>query len=377
MKTTKSNYMIKNIINNQNLTLKDRLKNVLLYISRKRGAKKSWEQRHQKVFDLNDSYNKPCNTSVETEHQKIWSVFRRRVDMSTLRICKNISGKSDARIIPEDIFVSDIEPTLLADESVHFLSHKSFYNRWFPEGVFPTDILHCINGQYLDSNLEPITFKEFRTNAQDITFPVVMKPNKDSFGGKDVYFIKNFDTLIELCRQSKDFVVQERIIQNDFFNKFNPVGLNTIRVYVYKSVVDDSYHVLNMTLRMGKGGSLDNETSGGIHTMINEDGFLNNYAVEKYGQKYAKHPDSGYSFDSKIPAFDDLKDLSIKIAEQIFFSRIVGLDMCYDKNNKWRVIEVNTKGHTIRFSQYGGQPFFGEFTEEVIKYTTTNHWALK
>ena len=45
------------------------------------------------------------------------------------------------------------------------------------------------------------------------------------------------------------------------------------------------------------------------------------------------------------------------------------MDLCFDKNSKWRVVEVNTKGITIRFSQYGGKPFFGDFTEEVIEYS--------
>lgn len=368
--------MIKSILSNKDLSLKERIKNFLIYIRRKKGAEKSWTRRHQKVFNVNSTYKKHCNERLESKHQKKWSTFRRNVDLSTLRICKNISGRADPRIIPEDIFVSDIEPTLLSDESVHLLSHKSFYNRWFPEGIFPKDILHCINGDYLDSNLNPINHKEFEKLARKIVYPVVMKPNMDSFGGKDVYFVKDGKSLINLSKESDDFVVQEQILQHEFFKKYNRVGLNTIRVYVYKSVKDDHYYVINMALRMGKGGSLDNETSGGIHTMINEDGFLNNYAVDKYGTKYEKHPDTGYAFESQIPAHGDLKDLALKVAKKVFFTRIIGLDVCYDKSGNWRVIEVNTKGHTIRFSQYGGQPFFGEFTDEVIAYCEQKHWAL-
>jgi hypothetical protein len=40
------------------------------------------------------------------------------------------------------------------------------------------------------------------------------------------------------------------------------------------------------------------------------------------------------------------------------------------------MLEINTKGHSIRFSQYHGYPFFGEFTDEVIEYCKENHWAL-
>jgi hypothetical protein len=63
-----------------------------------------------------------------------------------------------------------------------------------------------------------------------------------------------------------------------------------------------------------------------------------------------------------------LKKLSLHIGSQIFLARLIGLDVSYDKNGKYRAIELNTKSQTTRFSQYGGVPFFGEFTDEVIDY---------
>lgn len=369
--------MIKNVLLNNKLSLRQKTKNILLYISRVRGAKRSWKKRHNKVLAMNKDYEKPCNPQIEKEHINLWSQFRRYPDLTTLRVTKNISGISDPRIIPEDIFVSDIEPSLIDDESAHLMSHKSLYNLWFPGGVFPKDFFHRINNQYLDSNLNPISFSELKKKAGGISYPVVIKPNWNSYGGKDVHFVENDEQLIRHCQKEKNFVIQEQIIQHEFFNKYNPVGLNTIRVYVYRSVKDNATYVLSMALRMGKGGSLDNSSSGGIYSMIRQNGRLNNYAVDKYGKKYSKHPDTGYGFDEKIPELNELKKLAERIGRQIFFTRIIGLDMCYDKDGAWRAIEVNTKGHTIRFSQYGGQPFLGEFTDEVIDYCKNNHWALK
>jgi D-alanine-D-alanine ligase-like ATP-grasp enzyme len=119
---------------------------------------------------------------------------------------------------------------------------------------------------------------------------------------------------------------------------------------------------------MGVGGSLDNETAGGIHTLIKNDGSMNGFAVDKYGSKYLEHPDSGLTFDEQIPDIEGLKKLSLHIGSQIFLARLIGLDVSYDKNGKYRAIELNTKSQTTRFSQYGGVPFFGEFTDEVIDY---------
>jgi hypothetical protein len=47
---------------------------------------------------------------------------------------------------------------------------------------------------------------------------------------------------------------------------------------------------------------------------------------------------------------------------------LAGWDMSLDDQGRWRCIEVNLEGNTIRFAQYAGQPFFGEFTDEVIDY---------
>jgi len=113
---------------------------------------------------------------------------------------------------------------------------------------------------------------------------------------------------------------------------------------------------------------LDNETGGGIVCNIDENGVLNKYAVNKYCNKYLMHPNSGVIFEGiKIPFFNQLIELSEKIANEIPLCNLVSLDMCLDAENKWRCIEVNLEGQTIRFSQYAGKSFFGKYTDEVLE----------
>jgi len=369
--------MLNMILINNRLSPKQRLKNVILYQNRKRGAIKSWKRRHKKVYEQNNDFENPVDKSVEKDHRRLWSGFRRKVDPSTLRICGNMSGSADPRIVPEDIFVSDIEPSLSIDSSVNYLSNKSFYNHWFRANLFPRDLLHNIGGQYLDQDLNEISFDLFKIKCREITYPVVLKPNRDSYGGQGVSFVENSEQLIRLAKEKKDFVVQEKIDQHKFFKEFNHSGLNTFRINIYRSVKTNRLHILSSAIRMGVGGSLDNETAGGISIMIKDDGFMIGYAVDKFGRKYMKHPDTGLTFDKQIPDYEGLKNFSLKIGSQIFLTRIIGLDACCDERGNWRAIEINTKGLTIRSSQYGGQPFFGKFTEEVIEYCTKNHWTLR
>jgi hypothetical protein len=183
--------------------------------------------------------------------------------------------------------------------------------------------------------------------------------------------------VLDYCLKKQNIVIQELIHQHEYFRKFNPGSINTVRVYVYKSVSDNEWKFLFAALRMGKDGSMDNETSGGIFTTINNFGMMNDYAVDKFCTKFKTHPNSGYSFNEVIPDFDQLIANSLFLANQIYLSRLIGLDMCYDKNHIWRAIEVNTTGHTTRFAQYAGQPFFGKYSNEIIEYCINKHWALK
>ena len=370
-------YILKKLLSRKKMSFKLRAKNLLFYLSRKKWAKKSWKNRHKKVFERNKEYKQPLMENIELEHKKIWSLFGRSVDPDTLRICGNISGNSDPRIVPEDIFVSDIEPTLNINPLVNFLSHKSFYNRWYPKGIFPADILHNIEGKYLDADLSEINFETIKEKCGQIKYPVVFKPNSGSYGGDGIRFIENSEQLIRYAQDSVNFVVQEQIKQHNFFTKYNTYGLNTFRVNLYRSVTDNKLHIINISFRMGVGGSLDNETAGGIHTYIDENGKMNGYAVDKYASKFTEHPDSGLTFDEAIPDFNGLKKLCLKVGNQVFLARIIGLDACYDENGKWRIIEINTEGSTIRFSQYGGRPFFGKFTAEVIDYCKIKHWTIE
>jgi hypothetical protein len=369
--------MYKRILSNKNLSLKERFKRLLVYYSARRGVRIPWNKRYKKVFELHPILKTHAEKSIEKAHNLYWKPFQRRINYSTLRVCKNISGISDPKYIPEEIFKTDIEPTLNQTSQVEYLTYKSFYNYWFPGNFFPCDHFHNVDGEWLDHNLKTITFNDVRSIARELDYPVVLKPNRDSYGGKNVFFPKNYEELINLAVIRKNFIVQEKIKQHSFFEQFNHHGINTLRVDIYRSVTDNQLHVVHIALRMGVGGSLDNETAGGIVVKVRKDGFLNGFALDKYGKKYLHHPDTGVDFNKKIPDLEGLKDLSLKIAHKILYARLICLDLCYDSEKRWRMIEVNINVATIRFAQYHGALYFDTFTDEVHDYCLLNHWALK
>lgn len=364
------------ILLNKRLSFRKRLKKLADYFTKKMIANIGWRNRFKKVYAENPSFNKILTKEVKKNHIAYWSVFRWKVNLSTLKVSSNSSGIYDYRYIPEEIFYADIEPSLNSKISIQYFANKSFYNHWFVKDIFPQDYFHNIDGEYLDENLRTISFENIKELAKNLTYPVVFKPNQDSSGGKGVYFIKDTESLISCALKKKNFVVQEKLRNHHFFEKFNALGLNTLRVCLYRSISDNKIKFLHAALRMGVGGSLDNETDGGIVSYIDENGRLNGFARNKFGKKFLKHPDSNMEFTDYIPCYNDMILLATEIAHRIFYAKIISLDMCYDHLGKWRVIEINLNDQTIRFSQYAGQPFFGEYTDEVLEYCKINHWAL-
>jgi hypothetical protein len=369
--------MIRRILKNKKISLPSRLKRALIYLRQKQLANRDWKQRYSRVFSNTPRLRAKVDGDLENAHKKYWSFFRRNVELDTLRVCKNISGNAVPEIVPENIFVADIQHSLNHYLDVSFLTNKSFYHKWHNPDFFPDNIFHNIDGELVDNNLNTIGLSQVERLVDGLDFPVLTKPNIDSGGGKNIRIVKTKQELLEFTQNDKNYVVQKILNQSDFFRAFNPDSINTIRVCLYRSVNDNQIHILNTVLRTGCGAThVDNEAAGGIVCFVNEDGQLNGYAVDKYGNKYSHHPNSGVPFVGAIPQFERMKQIAKEVAHQTFLARLTSLDMCFDSNKRWRVIEVNLYGHSIRFPQYAGHPFFGPFTEEVIEYCKDHHWAL-
>ena len=351
------------------------LRNLFLYLSKRRGAKKAWKNRHGIVFKRHPGYKKLPGRGIIKEHIQYWSPFTRKPDLATLQICCSISGSCNPQIVPEEIFQTDIEPTLNSLPECHFFANKSYYNRWFGTGIFPGDYFHSIDGRFFDCHLDQIDFTKVTHLAGTLSYPVVLKPNVNSYGGRNILFVRSAEELLEYVRQRDNFVVQEMLYQHPSLGRLHPQSINTVRVYIYISVRDNSPHIINMAQRTGVSSCVDNVATGGLVSFIRENGVLNGYALDKYGGKYEKHPVTGLAFEQELPDFEGLKTLSMDIVNKLFHLRIAGLDLYYDRAGCWKAVEVNTYSHSIRFAQYAGQPFFGDFTDEVIEYCMENHWA--
>ena len=346
------------------------VRDYVLYLRRRRTIQRDWHKRHARIYADCPTYRRPVDAASEAAHQQLWQPFSRRVALDTLRVCGNASGLADPRVVPEDVFAVDIEPRLNRVDWAPFFSHKSFCSHFFAPDLFPETYFHRTGGDYFDRTGRPIDSADIGALAQDLPYPLVCKPSTDTFGGKGVSFPRDAEELRARLAAPGDVVVQAIVRQHPFLDEFNRHGLNTLRVYTYRSVTTGVVHVLHAALRMGRNGSLDNETAGGIVCYVHPNGRLHDYAVDKHGKKFAAHPDTGIAFsaDLQIPDFGIMKQLLTEAAARIPHMRLAGWDATLDASGRWRCVEVNLAGLTTRFAQYAGQPFFGDFTDEVIAF---------
>ncbi len=337
-----------------------------------------WDAWHEKVFRMHPEYRRPAPRRAERRHLELWRPLRPDVKLDTFRACYNMSGCTNPRIVPEEVYTSEIQAALNRYDLCLFLDNKNFLNRWLPDGLAPEAYLHGMDGQLYDGCYEPLEPARVGRLLDRIEYPAVFKPSMGS-GGIGVHFVGDRRELERRMEGARNFVVQRMIRQHEFFDRFYSQSLNTIRVCVYRSVRDEGVRVLNAAMRMGKGGSLDNLTSGGIVRFVHDDGTLNDFALDNWGERFLAHPDTGVDFTvpERVPRYEELKELAVRLTRQCFLTRLVSFDFCMDADGNWRVVEINLRNQTIQMAQYAGRPFFEPFTHEVIEYCRQNpRWTV-
>ncbi|MFC4871571.1 sugar-transfer associated ATP-grasp domain-containing protein [Negadavirga shengliensis] len=327
---------------------------------------KAWKKRHAQVFRLHPHLLQNTGKQILADHVGYWKQLKMKFSTETFRICHQLSGVKDKRIVPEELYQGYIEPRLNQPAVSDFFSHKSFYHHWHGSGIFPATYFHKIDGHYYNDQWEVVGIEDVVEWIKTSPHQFVVKPNFGSYGGKGVQFVtQQTEGLETLLSGDPGWVLQERIRQHGVLAVFHPQSLNTVRAHLYRSLESGAFVFLHGALRMGRDGGLDNVSDGGLVSFIRKDGKLHGHALDKYGDRLEVHPNSGKSFDMTLPNYDELKGVALKVARKIFYTRVIGLDMCYDADGKWRVIEVNTQAQSIRFAQYAGIPFFGNYTDEV------------
>ncbi len=187
------------------------------------------------------------------------------------------------------------------------------------------------------------TAEKFYSFLSSIDFDILIKPMEGSHGeGITVLNYKDGAFYSEnrlfspkkiwehLKMEKLDYVVEQRVVQNEFLSSIHPSSLNTFRVITIKTN-DGNWYAIRSYLRFGAGGGMvDNLGAGGILVGIDENGrSISAFAFDpKQKKKITHHPDTGKSLIGiRIDGHNKVIDLALNASEKFRFLGAIGWDI--------------------------------------------------
>ena len=292
-------------------------------------------------------------------------------------------------IITDDIFHMIVEPCLNNQTANSVYGDKNFYEQILPQEYFPICVLRNIESDYMDRDYHVIQmnneeFDKHVLNNKDIQAKgkLIVKPTQDTAGGFGVRLfvfdgkqwknsegdILSLDFLEQ--KYKRNFILQETIEPSDFVRQFNSSSYCTFRIITYRSVVDDTLHLIGGYMRVGAKGSFkDNVHQGGYAIPISPDGKLSHQAINGQRKCYDYVNDINLKDNTfEVPNWQEIVNLCFDIARKVTPCRLLSFDIILNRENRPYIIEFNIKNQTMTTVQITSKPFFGEFTDEVITY---------
>lgn len=224
----------------------------------------------------------------------------------------------------------------------------------------PLTVARCIDGNYYNKDYNIISKDEFLSILNQYN-SLVFKVSIGSSHGRGVRNIEKQHYIKSIDNFGKNYIVQQKIEQCDFFAGFNPSSVNVIRIT--SLLLDDEVIILSSILRVGAPGSFcdllaNNRTNPRI-IAINEDGSLENKAIDPYEGKVFDNI-FGKEIKGVIPKFNNIIELVKKEHINYKHHRIIGWDITIDKKLNIICIEFNSTVPGIIQSQMCCGPIFAK-----------------
>lgn len=216
-------------------------------------------------------------------------------------------------------------------EFYHLFSHKPDFLNTFKEYI-KRDFIDLKNCYYED-------YISFVSNH-----PIFMAKPTDGMCGYGIEVIDSTDSdlkeLYDELINHKQFLLEERIVQDERMSNLYPCSINTIRLVTLRKGED--VEILFRAIRIGNNGKhVDNFNNGGMFTVIDEDGFIRKPALDKEGIEYTIHPYTNTNIIGfEIPMYKEIVEQAKKMAMVVPEIRLVGWDFCIS-NKGIDVVEGN------------------------------------
>lgn len=331
------------------------------------------EKKHPGLF-------KPVDPILSQKHKALWSKLGVKSGDRWLRLHVNLTGIEDHTFCPEDIFFSRIERFLNDCNAAGMgVEDKNELWRYIPAGAEPNVILRYVRGSFFDADARWISEEKAEALLNAIKDDVVGKPCRAS-GGSGVRCFKwidgkHLDEGIVLSakwikQQGESYVVQERIVQDEFSASFNASSINTVRMMTLRCPWNGEIVVCRSMMRMGVSDAvIDNMMKGGLCVCVGDKGQLGKYAYDYDGKRFTEHPVSKRTFEGlSHPGYFKMVELAKHVAAQISYYNLLSFDFVPREDGTICIVEINATSQGITQLQYDFGGLFGEHTEQLVDW---------
>lgn len=135
-------------------------------------------------------------------------------------------------------------------------------------------------------------------------------------------------------------ILDEAIIQHPDMAALYPESVNTVRMITFLNP-EGQVNLLAAVLRIGNGAPIDNFASGGMFTMLDDNGVALYPGVDKHSNVFRSHPVTGTPIVGfQVPLWDQILSITEDLAKRTPEAPYVGWDLAITKDGPV-VIEGN------------------------------------
>lgn len=341
-------------------------------------SKEKWTNEEKEQYARNKDYLRQYGfKSVKGDFRVFYNFFKDK-------------GHDPKFIIPQYIIHNYLTPLFNPISYNAYFSDKNNLDKIFPSVNQPKTILRRIGGTWYDRAYNPLEWqkvKDYLEKSNEIE-GMVVKPSRDSASGRGVRLFRcdggkwtsyeNDTSFWQLISSNywnqEDLILQEVVKQSAFLNKFCDTSVNTFRLVIYNSPIDNESYYIWSGLRVGRKGSLvDNNHAGGLIFGVDREGRLASYGTNQYGDKESELNGTDYSGGNLIiPNFNAIVEFAISLSKDLIPNRFIAFDVTLDNQDNPLLIECNLRGYSGWLCQFAGDNMFGDKTDEILKYLSRN-----
>lgn len=194
------------------------------------------------------------------------------------------------------------------NEIVRTFNNKAYFYKFENKVEFNRIFNEYLNRDWLYLDNNPEAFVDFFKKHPSI----IVKPVAETGGnGVEKHFYIDDNHAKELYNklvENKQNLVEDFIKQHPDLNMLYPDSVNTLRIFTFFK--NGQAYFLQAILKIGNGGVVDNFSSGGMYTYVDETGTVFVEAIDKEDNIHYEHPISKAKIVGfKVPMFKEAVDL--------------------------------------------------------------------